>query len=181
MTERLQQQRGFADARVSSQQYHPAFHQAAAQHAVKLSYATGITRLFPVLHLAQILNLTRFRHRREARRSSLGHCLDERVPCLAMRALTLPFEGLAPAFRTGIGRFGFSHLLEELSPCRHYRRAGKCKIGANEYQQHSTPFGRRARSSHESCNIARKILESSRDQASSRRSLTSSRSSCDFP
>jgi hypothetical protein len=39
--QRLQQQRGLADARVAANQHHAAFHHAAAQHAVQFANAGG--------------------------------------------------------------------------------------------------------------------------------------------
>ena len=41
----LQQQGGFANARVAANQHHAAFHDAAAQHAVQLVDAAGVRHI----------------------------------------------------------------------------------------------------------------------------------------
>jgi hypothetical protein len=109
MTEGLQQQRGLADSGISSQQYHSPLDQPAPEHAIKLGDACRIPRLFSRIYVAQVLHLAGFRHCCEAGCSSLGNCLDQRIPCLAMWALTLPFERLTTAFNAGVCGFAFSH------------------------------------------------------------------------
>ena len=57
MRQGLQQQRGFADAGIAADQYHPALHQAAAQHAVEFGDAGRRARHVTGFHFGQFCNL----------------------------------------------------------------------------------------------------------------------------
>ncbi|MDV7389942.1 hypothetical protein RZS08_01260, partial [Arthrospira platensis SPKY1] len=46
----LQQNGGLADARITPDQYHRAFHQAATQHPIQLAGTAGYARLFHQRH-----------------------------------------------------------------------------------------------------------------------------------
>ena len=48
-----------------------------------------------------------------ARRHRFGDGFDQRIPRRAMRALALPFDGLAAAFGAGVNRFGFGHTVDD--------------------------------------------------------------------
>src|SRR5688500_167239 len=84
-------------------------HQAAAQHAVELCHACGIALFFPRLNFAHVLYLADFRNGNETRLRLFGDRLHQRVPRLAMRALTLPFQRLAAALGADVNEFRFSH------------------------------------------------------------------------
>ena len=129
MRQRLQQQRGFADAGIAADQHHRALHQPAAQHAVELDDAGGRARHFCRFDFGEHLHLAARRQRAEAvlaARRHLCHALHQRVPRIAMRALPLPLRHLPAAFGAGIDRFCFCHTYlliwlfgapEKMNPC----------------------------------------------------------------
>ncbi|MNN02734.1 hypothetical protein D3C81_1154020 [compost metagenome] len=105
--QRLQQQRGLADAGIAADQHHAARHQPAAQHAVELVDAAGKARHVGSVDLGQLAHHGRCRQRLEALgRGRLGHRFHQRVPLLAMRALAGPARGGAAAFGTGVDGLG---------------------------------------------------------------------------
>ena len=86
-SERLEQQRGLADAGLAAEERDRARHEAASQHAIELGDARGPRRGARGGHLA---DGHRPLGRRERHRRRRGDLLDERVPRAASAAPTLP-------------------------------------------------------------------------------------------
>ena len=110
----LQQQRGFADARVAAQQNHRTAHQPAAEHAVKFAHAGGLARHFGGGNFGQLLHLRGVRRPRLETgilRLGRGNAFLQGVPLAAVRAFALPLGHDAAAFGAGVEGFGgFGHL-----------------------------------------------------------------------
>ena len=112
----LQQQGGFANARVAADQHHAAFHDAAAQHAVQLVDAAGVRATSCASMAARgITGCALARPAQPCGRSGgfarpgLGHLLDQGVPGAAGRAFAQPARAGAAAFGTGKRGFVFGH------------------------------------------------------------------------
>ena len=109
MRQRLQQQRGFADAGIAADQHHPAFHQPAAQHAVELGDAGRRARHFARFHLGQLLQLAGCRQCAVAvlacRRHRFRHRFHQRVPLAATAGTGLAIWGIVRRIRCSYRSF----------------------------------------------------------------------------
>ena len=111
LRQRLQQQRGFAHARIAADQHHLPRDQSAAQHPVEFPYAGRQPLRLARADLRETLQCRGFRDAGVAvLRRRLGNALDQRVPCAAVRALALPLGRLAAAFGAGVDGLCFGHL-----------------------------------------------------------------------
>ena len=95
MGQRLQQQRRFADTRITADQHHRARHQTTAEHAIKFVGAGGVARHLGRNHGVEPLHAGAGRKRRKAvarhrRARRLDHRFLERIPGAAVRALAGP-------------------------------------------------------------------------------------------
>ena len=110
--QRLQQQRGFAYARVTADQHHPAFNDAAAQHAVQLLMAGGAAFDFIGLDIGQDRYLGGGAQGGETVPGLAllgGDTLNQAVPGAAGRALAQPLGTGAAAIGTHELGFFFGH------------------------------------------------------------------------
>ena len=99
--QRLEQQRGLANAGVAPDQHHPAGDEAATEHAVEFADAGGDARLFARLDVgqrAQAAGGARECSKAVRPAARLSNGLDDGVPLLAIRTLALPARRAGPAF-----------------------------------------------------------------------------------
>ncbi len=91
--EGLEQQRRLADPGVAADQHDAALDQPAAKHPVELADARREARHVGRLDLRELAHGRTLRERLETMPAAgrLGNGLDQRVPCVAGRALALPF------------------------------------------------------------------------------------------
>jgi hypothetical protein len=110
--QRLQQQRGFANAGVAANQHHAAFDDAAAQHPVQLFNAGGAAFHIRGFNVGQRGHRGGFGQRGKTvlgGRIAFGYRLDQGVPGIALRAFAQPLGADATAFGAGVYRFVFGH------------------------------------------------------------------------
>ena len=114
--QRLQQQRGLADARVAPDQHHAPFDDAPAQHTVQLINATGGARNVGRLDRRQRHDSLRLRQACKLRAAvavfagpRLCHRFDQRVPRVARWALAQPTRAGAATLGAGEKGFFFGH------------------------------------------------------------------------
>ena len=96
---RLQQQRRFADSRIAAQQRNAAGNEAAAKHAIEfIETGRNAAPFLCVDGCERCHDRARSRDVLEARTGADGDRLDQRIPCVAVRTLSLPFRAVAAAF-----------------------------------------------------------------------------------
>ena len=117
--ERLQQQRGFANARIAPNQHHAAFHHATAEHTVEFSQAGGRARYLRGLDGGQRLHGLRLGQASVlaaagaqavfAGAGHFGHGFHQGVPSATAGALAQPARAGGAAFVAGEKGFVFGH------------------------------------------------------------------------
>ena len=96
----LLQERGFPDARIATEQYHGARYQPAAKYTIEFAKPRRVPQSRIV---GQCAERGRFRSGGSAGRRCSNIYPAERVPGLAIRALTLPFHAMRTTFGTHKG------------------------------------------------------------------------------
>ena len=110
--ERLQEDRGLADARVAADQHHRAVHQATAEHAVQLAGGGGEARHFLDADFGQGLDVGLVTGPAGASRGGWGGLDDgfhQRIPRAAIAALAGPLGEGRAAFGAAIHALGLGH------------------------------------------------------------------------
>ena len=108
----LQQQGGFANAGVTTDQHHPALDDSTAQDTVQFVLPRGGAVHVTGFDVAEGRHLGGFGQRCKAvlgRRTVVGHRFDQRVPGCTSRALAQPLGAGATAFGAGVDGFFFGH------------------------------------------------------------------------
>src|SRR5262249_35584122 len=112
MRRRLQEQRGFADARLTTEQHERTRHQSAAEHAIELAHARrhtlGHDRVDVRIHVRAAATERGTPRGLRTR----GHCglFDDRFPRAAIRTAPEPLRRLRAALRAAVDGFGLLHL-----------------------------------------------------------------------
>ena len=116
-SQRLQQERRLADARVTPDEYHLTRHDAPTEHPVEFLDTAVITHGLQGLDIGQTLERRRFDQTAGTVRSpGSSGLLEQGVPFIAARALTQPTRALGAAGRAHVERLGACRRAHRGSP-----------------------------------------------------------------
>ena len=123
LVHRLQQQGGFADARVAADEHHAAAHQATAQHPVKFTDAGGEKGVLAQVDFIEALDFTGTDAGIAAALVFTGHLLRHQlffqtIPLAAVIAFALPFAVHGAAVAANEVGFFLGHLHTREAPVR---------------------------------------------------------------